>query len=167
MDLLAELSALGAITVTTPDPREIEEHGALDLVTVIHLDGVVITHVSDALLRDQERLSRRLDEHQGRIARALAPISDLGRLSKAFERVFTAALIVAPQIGWIINAWQIYRNHGDFRSMTSLMLFGIGAVGAPLGYALRGTLKRLFGRLLRSWAGRAIPAVTKKVLGRG
>jgi hypothetical protein len=166
-DLLAEISHLGAITVTTPDRREIEEHGVLDLVTVIHLDGAVITHVSEELLRDPARLYRRFDEHQGRVKSALSPLTHLGRLSASFERAFAAALIVVPQLGWIMHAWGIYRGQVDLKSWTSLMLFGVGVVGGPLGYAVRGYATRFFNRVLRYWARRAIPAVTRKVLGAG
>jgi len=166
-ELLAELSRRGAITVTTPDQRELLEHGALDFVTVIHLDGAIITHVSEDLLRDPARLGKRFDEHRGRVESVLSPLMHLGRLSAHFQRAFAVALLVVPQLGWIMNAWEVYRGHGDMKSPMSLMLFGVGVVGAPLAYAVRGYATRLFNRVLRFWARRALPVVTKKLFASG
>lgn len=166
-ELLGELHHRGAITITTPDQRELEEKSPIDFVTVIHLDGVVITHVSAELLGDGARLQRSFEEHQGRVAVALAKVTDVQRLADRFQSMFSAALIAVPLLAGLLNVWEAYRQHGNMAQWKNIVLIGVGVVGVPLQRWIKSYAQRVWGWIFRKWAGRAIPAVASKLLGAG
>jgi hypothetical protein len=146
-ELLHALIHEGGVTiVTTPGDAPVVEGGAIDAVTVIQLDGDVVTRIADP---------SRARAHLARLEAALAPLAVLRRWARAVRRL-RLPVALAAQVPWL---WSVARDPGVVQAVLSRTWAHHGTFLLTVALGLGGVLfhrfaPRLLARVVRAWVAR-------------